>query len=122
MATGGSFILGKNNQADNVAYVALKGGKDSVNTYALRAQAGNPNSHGARGDGSGTGIGVHGVSTQTGTGVRGHSTLGVGVFGRTDGIVGADSTGVFGEASKDGGTALRHHGRATRGGCSHGTL
>ena len=107
MSTGGSLILGKDNEADHVTYVALIGGKIPEKVYTFRAQAGNPNSHGVRGDGSGTGFGVDGVSTQTGTGVRGKSTFGVGVLGQTAGKVGADSTGVFGEASEDGGTALR---------------
>ncbi|GIK85468.1 MAG: hypothetical protein KJ018_15725 [Burkholderiales bacterium] len=107
MATGGNFILGKDNIADRVTYVSLLKGKFPEKTYAFRAQAGNPNSHGMRGDGSGTGLGVHGVSTASGAGVRGHSALGAGVHGLSDGQDGSASIGVYGEATKGGGTAMR---------------
>ena len=107
MPTGGNFILGKDNIADRVTYVALVGGKFPEKTYAFRAQAGNPNSHGMRGDGSGTGFGVHGVSVASGTGVRGHSATGAGVHGVTDGQNGSSSIAVYGEATKNGATAVR---------------
>lgn len=96
MATGGSFILGKDNEADHVTYVALIGGKFKTNTYALRAQAGNPNSNGARGDASDGGMGLDGISPK-----------GIGVRGMTSGFNGSDSIGVLGEAVENGGTGVR---------------
>jgi hypothetical protein len=79
------MLLGKDNVADHVTYVALLGGDFKQGTYVFRAQAGNRNSHGIRGEGTGTGFGVYGVSTAAGTGIRGYSASAQGVHGITDG-------------------------------------
>ena len=109
MATGDPFILGKDNFAESVTYLARKDRQSARGNNVLWLQNLNPYSNGLLVHGLYGGSGVTAACTDSGTGVRAFTESGIALYGQTSysgsipfgiGVCGVSQSGVgvWGEA------------------------